>query len=132
MPKRVRGSATRPGQRPRLQRTATPRPREADTATPSAPPPSSLTAAEEARAAELEAAILATERTAPATPPRERLTRPADTESRVRPGSLAVRAREEYAYVSRDIRRIVLIGGSLLAILFGLWAVIQTTGAGPF
>ncbi len=131
MAKRVRGSATRPGQRPRLQRTAMPRPRPADPA-PSATPPSSLTAAEEARAAELEAAILATERAAPTPSPRERPARPTETEPRVRPGSLAVRARDEYAYVSRDIRRIVLIGGSLLAILFAFWAVIQTTGAGPF
>jgi hypothetical protein len=30
---------------------------------------------------------------------------------------LAVRAAEEYAYVRRDIRRITLVGGSLLLVL---------------
>jgi hypothetical protein len=33
------------------------------------------------------------------------------------PTPLATRAAEEYGYVRRDIRRITLVGGSLLAIL---------------
>ena len=31
--------------------------------------------------------------------------------------SLATRAAEEYAYVRRDVRRIAIVGGSLLAVL---------------
>jgi hypothetical protein len=46
-----------------------------------------------------------------------------------RPGSLAVRASEEYAYVVRDVRRIALIGGSMVIILIALWAVMHLTGA---
>ncbi len=132
MPKRVRGSATRPGQRPRLQRSAPPRPRPADAEGSSLAPPSSLTDAEEARAAQLEAAIVAAERATPASAPRGRPTRSTDAEPRVRQGSIAVRAGEEYAYVSRDVRRITLIGGSLIALVIGIWAVVQATGVGPF
>lgn len=40
-------------------------------------------------------------------------------------GSLATQASQEYAYVVRDVRRIVSIGGSLLAILFALFIVID-------
>ena len=57
---------------------------------------------------------------------------PAEPEARVKPGSIAIRAHEEYAYVSRDVRRLTLIGGSLIAVLIGLWVVIQVTGASPF
>jgi hypothetical protein len=133
MAKRVRGSSTRPGQRSRLQRGSTPRARvSSQPVTP--PPPTSLTPAEEARAAELEAQIVAAERASEVKVDRsrERSRRPIETEARIRPGSIAVRASQEYAYVSRDIRRIVVIGGSLIAFLLGLWAVIQATGVGPF
>jgi hypothetical protein len=131
MAKRVRGSSTRPGQRARLQRTATPRPR---VDSPSTKPSTSLTPAEEARAAELEAQIVAAEREAEVAVgrARERSRRPAEPEARVRPGSIAIRAQEEYAYVSRDVRRLVIIGGSLIALLIGLWVVIQASGATPF
>jgi hypothetical protein len=131
MAKRVRGSSTRPGQRARLQRAATQRARVEG---PLAEPSTSLTPAEEARAAELEAQIVAAEREAEvaAGRARERSRRPAEQEARVKPGSIAVRAQEEYAYVSRDVRRLVLIGGSLIALLIGLWVVIQATGASPF
>lgn len=132
MAKRVRGSSTRPGQRPRLQRSATPRAR-ADSPPPTKPS-TTLTPAEEARAAELEAQIVATEREAEAAAgrARERSRRPTEPEVRARPGSIAIRAQEEYAYVSRDVRRLVIIGGSLIALLIGLWVVIQATGATPF
>ncbi|HEX2469537.1 MAG TPA: hypothetical protein VHK05_03015, partial [Candidatus Limnocylindrales bacterium] len=63
---------------------------------------------------------------------RERSRRLAVPETRVKPGSIAVRAQEEYAYVSRDVRRLVLIGGSLIALLVGLWVVFQASGASPF
>ncbi len=97
-------------------------------------PATSLTPAEEARAAELEAQIVAAEREAEsmASRSRERSRRQEEGVTRVRPGSIAVRAQEEYAYVSRDIRRLVLIGGSLIAALIGLWAVAQLTNLTPF
>ncbi len=130
MAKRVRGSSTRPGQRTRLQRRA-PAPTR-PTNEPPRTPGTSLTEAEEARAAELEAQILAAERAAETTVARarERARRPAETEVRVRSGSIAERASHEYAYVLRDVRRIALIGGSLIALLFALWIGLQATGAG--
>jgi hypothetical protein len=114
-----------------LQRTTSPR---AGVQNPSTTPSTALTPAEEARAAELEAQIVAAEREAEvaAGRARERSRRPAEPEVRVRPGSIALRAQEEYAYVSRDVRRLVIIGGSLIALLIGLWVVIQATGATPF
>ena len=132
MAKRLRGSSTRPGQRARLQRRA-PTSRTSDQ--PTSPAPTSLTEAEEARAAELEAEIVASERTAEATVARtrERSRRPTHAESTgPRGGSIALRASQEYAYVSRDVRRIVVIGGSLIALLLGIWVVVEATGVGPF
>ena len=38
----------------------------------------------------------------------------------VRTGTIAVRGADEYAYVVRDVRRIVVIGGSLVAFLLGV------------
>jgi len=130
MAKRARGTTTRPGQRAPLQRTGTVRP--AATTSPVARP-ATLTDEETARAAELEAQILVQERAAEAVTRsnRERARRPTP-EPAARAGSLAVRASEEYAYVARDIRRIAIVGGSLIAILIGLWVVIQATGVGPF
>jgi hypothetical protein len=108
--------AGRPGQRRPLQRPVN-RPKRS----PSERPAGSVTAQEEARAAELEAAILAEEKAAEqARRSRERLAQqPSDTTPRVSYGSvpLAVRAAEEYAYDRRDIRRITLVGGSLLLVL---------------
>jgi len=134
MAKRVRGSSTRPGQRARLQRrTTTARPTTEPTST-STTPPGSLTAAEEARAAELEAQIIAAERASESNVARarDRARRQAETEGqiRVRGGSIAERASHEYAYVVRDVRRIAVIGGSLLAFLLALWVVLQATGVG--
>jgi len=40
-------------------------------------------------------------------------------------GSIALRAETEYAYVARDVKDIVRIASLLLAILFGLWIVID-------
>jgi hypothetical protein len=108
--------AARPGQRRPLQRPAN----RSDSGAP-ARPAGSVTAQEEARAAELEAAILAEEKAAEqARKSRERLaSRPNEVTTRASYGSvpLAVRAAEEYAYVRRDIRRITLVGGSLLLVL---------------
>lgn len=131
MAKRLRGSTSRPGQRPPLQRRSAAGSRPASPAV--RPPSTALTPDEEARAAELEARIVAAERPTdvPVRPRRERIG-PANEElGRVRTGSIAIRAAEEYGYVSRDVRRIAAIGGSLLAILIGLWIVVQATGIGP-
>jgi hypothetical protein len=133
MAKRARGSTSRPGQRAPLDRSATSR---RATTTPGGsvtePRSSSLTDEEEARAAELEARIVAEERAAEASAVRSRREAATASEARVRTGTIVARAAEEYAYVARDLRRIVLIGGSLLAFLIGLWVVTEASGAAPF
>lgn len=107
--------AARPGQRRPLQRPAA-RPGEA-----SDRPRASVTEVELARAAELEAAIVAEEKAADESRrSRDRARRP--IEPAVGGVSytsipLSVRAADEYAYVKRDIRRISLVGGLLIAIL---------------
>ncbi len=135
MAKRVRGSSTRPGQRAPLQRrpTSAAAPVTAPTAA-VAPRPASLTDEEERRAAELEAQIVADERSAEDTRKRgtDRTRRPDADEAGTRPSSsLAVRASEEYAYVGRDVKRITLIGGSLILLMLVLWVVAHAMGAGP-
>lgn len=135
MAKRARGSTTRPGQRARLQRSPTTRPEAARPATSSTTPrPVTLTPEEEARAAALEAQILAEERAAEDATrrSRDRARRASSDETSVRAGSIAMRAAEEYGYVGRDLRRVAIIGGSLIAFLIGLWAVTEATGIGPF
>jgi len=133
MAKRVRGSTSRPGQRRPLQRTSA-RP----TGKPAAPgtevvarPPDELTDAEEARAAALEAQIVAQEREAEEAKRRARVTRTPDAVAPRTGSALAVASADEYAYVARDVRRIAIVGGGLVAILLGLWAVVQVTGIGP-
>jgi hypothetical protein len=117
MAKRARGSV-RPGQRrPIDRRPATTT--ASGTATPTtAPRPSGLTEAEEARAAELEKQLLEQERAAEASRARtkERATREVYSGS-----SLSVSAQKEYAYVGRDVRQIGQMAVLMLAILFGLW-----------
>jgi hypothetical protein len=137
MAKRVRGSTSRPGQRPPLQRAAArpaTRPSTQPTATTAPvstpePFPDDLTDEEEARAAALEAAIVAEERQAEATKDRARATRPSEM---VRPVSnLTISTAEEYQYVARDVRRIAIVGGSLVLILLGMWALSHILGMGP-
>ena len=132
MAKRVRGSSSRPGQRARLQRRASTVRPTSSTASPTGSPSLSLTVAEEGRAAELEAQIVAAERAADANvlKTRERSQRPAESTVRVRSGSIAERASHEYAYVLRDVRRIAVIGGSMIALLLGLWVVLEAAGVG--
>jgi hypothetical protein len=133
MAKRARGTTTRPGQRRPLQRPASrsgpsaSRPTSApSTAVPSSRP-TSLTPEEEARAAELEAAIVAEERQAQEI--RRSRQQRATVEPVARAGSpLAVAARDEYAYVARDVRKVAIVGGSLIAVLVGLWVATQVTG----
>ena len=104
--------AGRPGQRRPLQRPVT---------RGEVRPASGVTAAEEARAAELEAAILAEEKAATdARAVRERGRRASvDSIGGVSYSSvpLSTRAADEYRYVQRDIRRIAIVGGFLLGIL---------------
>jgi hypothetical protein len=106
--------AARPGQRRPLQRTAT---RSAVTR-----PTTSLTPDEEARAAELEAQILADEQAAEDARAARTRGRRASTEAAETPTyspavPLSVREAAEYRYVQRDVRRIVIVGGFLLLIL---------------
>ena len=128
MAKRARGSTTRPGQRAPIQRTG-PRPATIPVVAGEVVRPESLTDAEVVRATELEAQIVAQEKAADtaATAARTRET------AAPRPGgTLAQAATEEYAYVSRDVRRIAIIGGSLIALLFAAWALVTFTGLGIF
>jgi hypothetical protein len=134
MAKRVRGSTSRPGQRPPLQRQAA-RPAARPVAPTVAPAvaapearPDDLTPEEEARAAALEAAIVAEERQAETTKERARVTRPVETP---RSSSLTMSAAEEYGYVARDVRRIAIVGGSLVILLLALWALSHILGMGP-
>lgn len=116
--------------------SVTPAPRSSDTGLADPVRSAGLTDAEEARAAELEARIVADERAADAArqgAADRRRGRPIATELAERPsdGGLAVRAAEEYAYVGRDVRRITLLGGSLIAILIILWVIAHLTGSAP-
>jgi len=124
MAKRSRGS--RPGQRRPNQRSGQ-RPVPATTP-PAVRPAGSLTPEEEARAAELEAQIVAEERAGDQSRSRDRSrTSGADAgRARTREGSLlATRAVEEYQYVVRDVRRIVQVGGGLIILMFVLWLLIE-------
>ena len=138
MAKRVRGGSSRPGQRAPLQRSSTAKssaPRPTSTAAaPTTPRPATLTPEEEARAAELEAAIVAEERAAEDSVKRgrERGRRASEPADPVLRGTIATRASAEYAYVARDLRRVTIIGGGLIALLFILWAIVEATGIGPF
>jgi hypothetical protein len=123
MAKRLRGS-NRPGQRRPSSRLAAPAQRPVR-------PSTHLTADEETRAAELEAQIVAEEKAAQqaARRGRERASRDRDevlTPARGRElAPLSVRAADEYAYVRRDVLRIVRVGGGLLLVLAILFVLID-------
>ena len=130
MAKRSRGTV-RPGQRRPIQRQGT-RPTATGLASDRAPTPvapaRTLTSDEEARAAELEAQILAEERAAEQAQRRSRdRSRSAELVGpRTRDAApLSVRASAEYAYVRRDILRIARVGALLLAILIALYLLIN-------
>ncbi len=125
MAKRARGHV-RPGQRRPIDRRPAPvaSPAAAGGTTSSAAPrPAGLTEAEQARAAELEAQLLAEERAAENA--RARSQPRAKTIGRSAPSSLELKAEVEYAYVARDVRDIVRIATLLFAVLFGLWIIID-------
>jgi hypothetical protein len=133
MAKRARGTTTRPGQRRPIQRPAArpstgarPAPAAASGADVAPTRPASLTPEEEARAAQLEAAIVAQERLAEEGR-RSRAQRAAPEPIRSS-SPLAVAAANEYAYVARDIRKVAIVGGSLVGLLLALWVVTQVTG----
>jgi hypothetical protein len=122
MAKRARGTTSRPGQRAPLRAAAPTRP-----AAPTSRPVT-LTAEEEARAAELEAQIVAAEKAAETAQRRARTRRDGGEVGSVMNGTIAMRAAEEYRYVARDMRRIVIIAGGLTLFLIGLWLVTVVTG----
>jgi hypothetical protein len=91
-----------------------------------------LTELELDRAAELEADIVARERIAVADNARRRA-RGRGMEAGIAGevgASLSVRAAHEYAYVARDVRRIIGTGTLMLAILAGLWILVNVVGVG--
>ena len=116
MSKRVRGpvrAARRPGTRPPTERSITPRRTLAAR-------PSQL------EAAEAIAEDIVEQGPAPAASGFERVARTSSrTHHRIKPGSLlAARAATEYVYVAQDFRRIVLVAGGLVGVLFVLWALV--------
>lgn len=134
MAKRARGTTTRPGQRRPIQRPAArpssgarPAPAAAPGADVAPPRSASLTPGEEARAAKLEAAIVAQERQAEDAR-RSRAQRAAPEPVARSSSPLAVAAANEYAYVARDVRKVAVVGGSLVGLLLALWVVTQITG----
>lgn len=72
----------------------------------------------------------AAEEAARRTRDRGRRSSSSSSEPTVRPGGLALQASQEYAYVARDVRRIALLGGSLIVLLLVLWILAQATGIG--
>ena len=104
----------RPGQRRPLQRSTAARS--------TARPANAVTAEEMARAAELEAQILAEEQiAAESRKSRDRRAKaPAGEATIYSSAPLAERAAQEYGYVQRDLRRIAIVGGGLLLVLFGI------------
>ena len=135
MAKRQRGS-TRPGQRPPTKST-TGRPSAATSPAPAPQRPAgTLTDDELAHAAEIEARIVAEERQASASLASGRERRraaSADAPVRGRPravSTLAVVAADEYLYVQRDLRQIVIVFVGIFAILFAAFIIAQIVGVG--
>ena len=133
MAKRQRGS-TRPGQRAPSKNTPG-RPAAASSPTQQpARPLGTLTDDELARAAEIEARIVEEERQAGASLARSRDRRrgaEVDAPARGRGravSTLALVAADEYTYVRRDLRRIVIVFIGIFAILFVAFIVASVTG----
>ena len=124
MAKRSRVSG-RPGKRRPLDRPTT---SPATDASPSRG--STLTDAELARAAELEAQIVAQEAAANAAVRRASAPRPVRARgvASVSSEPLSVRAAHEYAYVARDVRRIALVAAIMFGALIALHLLINVFG----
>jgi hypothetical protein len=131
MAKRVRGSV-RPGQRrPIDRRPGAPAPAAGTSATTPAPKPLGLSDAEVARAAELEAQLLAEERAAEDARRRSKERAGSREVTPVSRGTFAAQEAVEYAYVARDVKDIVRIAAILLTVLFVLWILIDVTHVIP-
>ncbi len=131
MAKRQRGGA-RPGQRAPIQRGSQSGAKPA--AKPVPPQPSgSLSDDELARAAELEAAIVAEERAATSSVTRGRDRRRATAEAGAAgrgrsAGALTAVAETEYLYVRRDLRRIAVVFTGIFSLLLLSWFLIVVLG----
>jgi hypothetical protein len=131
MAKRARGS-TRPGQRkpitrrPAASTTSGATAGAASTAA-AAPRPTGLTDAELARAAEIEAQLVAEEQAAQNARRRSQERSAAAREISATP-TTAIDDAREYAYVARDLKDILRIAILLLVVLFGLYIAIDVTG----
>jgi hypothetical protein len=120
----------RPTSRPRPVRTQAARPAVGQ---PAAPRPSaSLTEEEAARAAALEAELVAQEKEAARARAAAQAVRGRrvgrDLDPALHDQPLSVRAAHEYAYVGRDIRRIGLTAALMLSILAVLAVLVNVTG----
>jgi hypothetical protein len=134
MAKRQRGT-TRPGRRPPAK-SASGRSSAASQVPASRRPAGTLTEEEQARAAELEARIVAEERLAGAALARGRDRRRGTAVEARESGrgrgvsTLAIVAADEYTYVQRDLRRIAIVFVGIFAILFATFVVVQIVGLG--
>jgi len=123
----------RPTGRPRPPRPSSAAPESARPIPAAQPPAVSLTEAEAQRAAELEAELVAQEKAAAraraaALTARARRAGGREIDPELLNQPLGVRAAHEYAYVARDVRRIMLTASLMLAILFGLAIAINVAG----
>ena len=97
--------------------------------------PAGLTSTEVARAAELEAELVAREREAIKDNARRRARTRGDVDVAVSANAsepLSVRAAHEYAYVARDVRRIMITALFMFSILGALWLLVNVGGFGLF
>jgi hypothetical protein len=114
MAKRTRGT-NRPGQR----HSARPQSHSAGK------PTTGLTEAEEARAAALEQELVSQNRVAEAGRSRSRASEPTRAGRANGQGLLAAKAAEEYAYVARDVRRIITVGSGMIAVFIAIWVLVN-------
>ena len=89
---------------------------------------STLTDAELARAAELEAQILAEEKAAEVAATKRIAAPRARGRAAVSSEPLSVRAAHEYAYVARDVRRIGIVAAIMFGTLIALHLLINVSG----
>ena len=117
MSKKVRGSVRthRPGTRASTTRTAAPRSRTTSAAVPS-----------QLEEAEIIAEDIVEDRPQEAKSELDRYTRSTQrTHHKIKAGSvLAARAATEYVYVAQDLRRILVVAGALIGLLFALWLLL--------